>query len=142
MKNLKVMLWFDVEDFITPEADDALLALINMMDSLGQLIFFLLTPLSHIGASLFFAKPRFGKWATAAIWLLYVALMMLLPAAEVSVRNVWRNCSCFRTGRYSVPVAAGSWTGRWRSARNVWLNPSGRGIMPWRYSRTAASAKN
>ena len=50
-----------------------------MMDSIGQLIFFLLTPLSHIGASLFFAKPRFGKWATAAIWLLYVALMMVLP---------------------------------------------------------------
>lgn len=35
MKNLKVMLWFDVEDFITPEADDALLALIHMMDSMG-----------------------------------------------------------------------------------------------------------
>ena len=35
MKQLKVMLWFDVEDFITPEADDALLALIEMMDSLG-----------------------------------------------------------------------------------------------------------
>ena len=50
-----------------------------MIDSLGQLIFFLLTPLSHIGASLFFAKPRFGKWATAAIWLLYVAFMMILP---------------------------------------------------------------
>ena len=43
------------------------------------MIFFLLTPVSHIGASLFFAKPRFGKWATAAIWLLYVALMMVLP---------------------------------------------------------------
>ena len=50
-----------------------------MIDSVGQLIFFLLTPLSHIGASLFFAKPRFGKVATAAIWLLYVAFMMLLP---------------------------------------------------------------
>ena len=50
-----------------------------MIDSVGQLIFLLLTPLSHIGASLFFAKPRFGKWATAAIWLLYVAFMMLLP---------------------------------------------------------------
>ena len=50
-----------------------------MMDSIGQLIFFLLTPLSHIGASLFFAKPRFRKWITAAIWLLYVAFMMLLP---------------------------------------------------------------
>ena len=50
-----------------------------MTASLGQLIFFLLTPLSHIGASLFFAKPRFGKWATAGIWLLYVALMLLLP---------------------------------------------------------------
>ena len=50
-----------------------------MLDSVGQLIFFLLTPLSHIGASLFFAKPRFRKWATAAIWLLYVVLMMILP---------------------------------------------------------------
>ena len=50
-----------------------------MMDSVGQMIFFLLTPLSHIGASLFFAKPRFSKWATAAIWLLYVVLMMILP---------------------------------------------------------------
>ena len=50
-----------------------------MMDSLGQLIFFLLTPLSHIGASLFFAKPRFGKAVTAGIWLLYVAMMMILP---------------------------------------------------------------
>ena len=50
-----------------------------MTDSLGQLIFFILTPLSHIGASLFFAKPRFSKWATAGIWLLYVVLMMILP---------------------------------------------------------------
>jgi len=35
MKNIKIMLWYDVEDFITPEADDALLALIEMMDHLG-----------------------------------------------------------------------------------------------------------
>ena len=33
-----------------------------------QLIYLLLTMLSHIGASLFFAKPRFGKAATAVIW--------------------------------------------------------------------------
>lgn len=51
-----------------------------MMDSIGQLIFLLLTPLSHIGASLFFATPRFRKLVTAAIWLLYVAFMMLLPS--------------------------------------------------------------
>lgn len=35
MKQLKIMLWFDVEDFITPEADDALNGIIDMMDSLG-----------------------------------------------------------------------------------------------------------
>ena len=35
MKNIKVMLWYDVEDYINPQADDALLALINMMDALG-----------------------------------------------------------------------------------------------------------
>lgn len=50
-----------------------------MINSLGQLIFFLLTPLSHISASLFFAKPRFGKCVTAAIWLIYVAFMLILP---------------------------------------------------------------
>ncbi|MBR7114106.1 MAG: hypothetical protein IKC76_06290, partial [Firmicutes bacterium] len=50
-----------------------------MINSAGDLIFFLLTPFSHIGASLFFARPRFGKAATAGIWLLYVALMMILP---------------------------------------------------------------
>jgi hypothetical protein len=45
----------------------------------GQLIFFLLTPLSHVGASLFFARPRFGKAVTAMIWLVYAALMLILP---------------------------------------------------------------
>ena len=50
-----------------------------MMSSIGELVFFLLTPVSHIGASLFLAKPRFGKVTTAAIWLLYVGLMMILP---------------------------------------------------------------
>ena len=50
-----------------------------MMDSLGQLIFLLLTPLSHIGASLFFAKPRFSKKATAAIWLIYAVVFLFLP---------------------------------------------------------------
>ena len=31
--NIKVLLWYDTEDYITPEADDALLALIEMMDA-------------------------------------------------------------------------------------------------------------
>ena len=47
--------------------------------SLSQLIFLLLTPVSHIGASLFLVKPRFSKAVTAVIWLLYAALMLLLP---------------------------------------------------------------
>lgn len=33
--SIKVMLWYDVEDYVTPEADEALLELIEMMDSLG-----------------------------------------------------------------------------------------------------------
>ena len=44
-----------------------------------QLIYLLLTMLSHIGASLFFAKPRFGKAATAVIWLCYGVLFIILP---------------------------------------------------------------
>jgi len=48
---------------------------------IGQLIFFLLTPVSHIGASLFLAKPRFGKAVTCGIWLLYAAVLMLLPSS-------------------------------------------------------------
>ena len=38
--------------------------------------------LSHIGAALFFAKPRFSKLVTALIWLFYSALFMVLPAAR------------------------------------------------------------
>ena len=32
---MKVLLWYDVEDYITEESDDALLALVNMMDGRG-----------------------------------------------------------------------------------------------------------
>ena len=49
------------------------------MFPVGQLVFLILTMLSHIGASLFFARPRFGKRATAAIWLLYGILFLILP---------------------------------------------------------------
>ena len=56
-----------------------------MTFSIGQLIFMLLTPLSHIGASLFFSKPRFGKVITAVIWLLYGILMLVLPASTPTV---------------------------------------------------------
>ena len=44
----------------------------------GIMMFF--PVLSHIGASLFFAKPRFSKLVTALIWLFYGALFMVLPA--------------------------------------------------------------
>ena len=50
-----------------------------MTSSLEQLIFLLLTMLSHIGASLFFARPRFGKAATASIWLIYAVVFLVLP---------------------------------------------------------------
>ena len=36
-----------------------------------HILFLTLTVLSHIGASLFFAKPRFNKIITVAIWLVY-----------------------------------------------------------------------
>lgn len=38
-----------------------------------------LTVLSHIGASLFFAKPRYGKIPTALIWLIYAVVFLVLP---------------------------------------------------------------
>ena len=44
-----------------------------------QILFLTLTVLSHIGASLFFAKPRFNKISTAAIWLIYGVVFLLLP---------------------------------------------------------------
>ena len=44
-----------------------------------QIVFLILTVLSHIGASLFFAKPRFNKLVTVAIWLIYGAVFLLLP---------------------------------------------------------------
>lgn len=50
-----------------------------MIFSVDQLFFLLLTLLSHICASLFFAKPRYGKAATAAIWLFYGVVFIALP---------------------------------------------------------------
>ena len=50
-----------------------------MIFPMEQLIFLLLTMCSHIGASLFFARPRFGKAATAAIWLIYAVVFLVLP---------------------------------------------------------------
>ena len=44
-----------------------------------HIVFLMLTILSHIGASLFFAKPRFNKIITVAIWLVYGAIFLLLP---------------------------------------------------------------
>ena len=43
-----------------------------------HILFLILTLLSHIGASLFFAKPRFNKLLTAAIWLLYGGTFLVL----------------------------------------------------------------
>ena len=47
-----------------------------------QIVFLILTLLSHIGASIFFAKPRFNKIVTVAIWLIYGAVFFVLPPDE------------------------------------------------------------
>ena len=44
-----------------------------------QILFLILTILSHIGASLFFAKPRFNKIITVLIWIAYGAVFFVLP---------------------------------------------------------------
>ena len=44
-----------------------------------HIVFLTLTVLSHIGASLFFAKPRFNKIITVAIWLVYGVVFLVLP---------------------------------------------------------------
>ena len=46
---------------------------------MSQIVFLILTVLSHIGASLFFAKPRFNKFIIAAIWILYGCVFFILP---------------------------------------------------------------
>ena len=35
MKQIKILLWFDVEDYVTPESNDAFLKLLQMLDELG-----------------------------------------------------------------------------------------------------------
>ena len=35
MKQIKILLWFDVEDYVTPESDDAFLQLLQMLDEVG-----------------------------------------------------------------------------------------------------------
>lgn len=42
-------------------------------------VFLILTLLSHTCASMFFAKPRFNKIITVAIWLAYGVVFLLLP---------------------------------------------------------------
>ena len=44
-----------------------------------HIVFLTLTILSHICASLFFAKPRFNKNITVAIWLVYGVVFFVLP---------------------------------------------------------------
>ena len=44
-----------------------------------QIIFLILSVISHIGASLFFSKPRFNKVVTIAVWLAYGAVFLILP---------------------------------------------------------------
>ena len=44
-----------------------------------HILFLTLTVLSHIGASLFFVKPRFNKSVTVLIWLVYSIVFLVLP---------------------------------------------------------------
>lgn len=44
-----------------------------------HITFLVLTILSHIGASLFFAEPRFRKLPTAIIWLFYSVVFFAMP---------------------------------------------------------------
>ena len=44
-----------------------------------HITFLVLTILSHIGASLFFAEPRFRKLPTAIIWLFYSVVFLIMP---------------------------------------------------------------
>lgn len=44
-----------------------------------HIVFLFFSLLSHVGASLFFAKPRFNKPLTAAIWSVYGLIFLLLP---------------------------------------------------------------
>ena len=44
-----------------------------------QIVFLILTVLSHIGASLFFAKPRFHQLIIAVIWIFYGFIFFILP---------------------------------------------------------------
>lgn len=44
-----------------------------------NIIFLILSVLSHLGASLFFVKPRFNKAITALIWISYGIMFLILP---------------------------------------------------------------
>lgn len=48
------------------------------MDAL-TLLLLILSVLSHVGMSVFFAKPRYNKLVTALIWLVYGVVFLVLP---------------------------------------------------------------
>ena len=49
-----------------------------------HILFLILTILSHIGASCFFAKPRFNKVIIAVIWICYGVVFVVLPLNTLS----------------------------------------------------------
>ena len=55
------------------------------MGSVVFIVFLILTVLSHIGASSFFAKPRFNKIIIALIWILYGFTFLVLPPSTPPV---------------------------------------------------------
>ena len=48
------------------------------MDAL-TLLLLILSVLSHVGMSIFFAKPRYNKLVTSLIWLVYAVVFLILP---------------------------------------------------------------
>ena len=79
------------------------------MDAL-TLLLLILSVLSHVGMSIFFAKPRYNKLVTSLIWLVYAVVFLILPPTTPKLNYtlmVLLNAALFFIATKGKPIEKG-----------------------------------
>jgi hypothetical protein len=75
-----------------------------------KLLLLILSVLSHVGMSIFFAKPRYNKLITALIWLVYAVVFLVLPPATTKLNYTFMlllNAALFFIATKGKPIEKG-----------------------------------
>ena len=74
------------------------------------LLLLILSVLSHVGMSIFFAKPRYNKLITALIWLVYAVVFLVLPPTTTKLNYTFMlllNAALFFIATKGKPIEKG-----------------------------------